>query len=123
MKVVLQRVKESSVIIDNKVYNSINNGLMVLVGFTEGDTSIDIDYIVKKICNLRIFEDENGVMNKSVIDVGGEIAAAYSKVLYSNEEKADVLHSCKYCIDGELAATNNIKIKLKIISPCTFVKH
>ena len=63
MRVVVQRVKNSSVTIDNNVFNEIDKGLMVLVGFTEGDTSLDIDYCVKKVSNLRIFDDENGVMN------------------------------------------------------------
>ena len=73
MKVVVQRVSKANVTIDNKVYNSINNGLMILVGFTEGDNSFDIDYIVKKVVNLRIFDDENGVMNKSILDIKGSI--------------------------------------------------
>ena len=89
MRVVVQRVKESSVTIDNKVYNNINNGLMVLVGFTEGDTSSDIDYCVKKISNLRIFDDENGVMNKSIIDVGGSILSISQFTLYADTRKGN----------------------------------
>lgn len=83
MRVVIQRVASSSVSIDNKIYNSINNGLMVLSCFTEGDTSEDIDYIVKKIVNLRIFDDEVGVMNKSILDVGGEILSISQFTLYA----------------------------------------
>ena len=83
MKVVIQRVASSSVSIDNKIYNSINNGLMILSCFTEGDTSEDIDYIVKKIVNLRIFDDEVGVMNKSILDVGGEILSISQFTLYA----------------------------------------
>lgn len=83
MRVVIQRVASSSVLIDNKIYNSINNGLMVLSCFTEGDTSEDIDYIVKKIVNLRIFDDEVGVMNKSILDVGGEILSISQFTLYA----------------------------------------
>ena len=83
MKVVIQRVASSSVLIDNKIYNTINNGLMVLSCFTEGDTSEDIDYIVKKIVNLRIFDDEVGVMNKSILDVGGEIISISQFTLYA----------------------------------------
>ena len=89
MKVVVQRVKESSVVIDGKVYNSIKNGLMVLVGFTQDDTSCDIDYIVKKVVNLRIFDDENGVMNKSVIDVGGSILSISQFTLYGDARKGN----------------------------------
>lgn len=83
MRVVIQRVASSSVLIDNKIFNSINNGLMVLSCFTEGDTSEDIDYIVKKIVNLRIFDDEVGVMNKSILDVGGEILSISQFTLYA----------------------------------------
>ena len=83
MKVVIQRVASSSVLIDNKIYNTINNGLLVLSCFTEGDTSEDIDYIVKKIVNLRIFDDEVGVMNKSILDVTGEILSISQFTLYA----------------------------------------
>ena len=89
MKVVVQRVKKSSVSIDNKIYNSINNGLMVLVGFTDGDTSNDIDYVVKKIVNLRIFDDEDGVMNRSVIDINGEILSISQFTLYADTKKGN----------------------------------
>ena len=89
MKVVIQRVSEANVTIDNKIYNSIENGLMVLVGFTEGDNSLDIDYVVKKICNLRIFDDENGVMNKSVIDVCGSILSISQFTLYADTRKGN----------------------------------
>ena len=89
MRVVIQRVIESSVTIDNKIFNSINNGLMILVGFTEGDTSTDIDYIVKKIVNLRIFDDENGVMNKSILDTNGTILSISQFTLYANTKKGN----------------------------------
>ena len=89
MKVVIQRVKEASVTINNKVYNSINNGFMVLVAFTEGDNSLDIDYIVKKIVNLRVFDDENGVMNKSILDTNGSILSISQFTLYANTKKGN----------------------------------
>lgn len=89
MKVVIQRVKKSSVRIDDKIYNSIDNGLMVLVGFTEGDTSLDIDYCVKKIVNLRIFDDENGIMNKSVIDASGSILSISQFTLFADTKKGN----------------------------------
>ncbi len=89
MRVVIQRVSDASVTIDNKVYNSINNGFMVLVGFTEGDNSLDIDYIVKKIVNLRIFDDENGVMNKSILDTNGTILSISQFTLYANTKKGN----------------------------------
>ena len=71
MKVVIQRSNNSNVKIDNKIYNEIDKGLVIFSCFTEGDTIEDINYIVKKIVNLRIFDDENGVMNKSIIGVFG----------------------------------------------------
>lgn len=89
MKVVIQKVKEASVTINNKVYNSINNGFMVLVAFTEGDNSLDIDYIVKKIVNLRVFDDENGVMNKSILDTNGSILSISQFTLYANTKKGN----------------------------------
>lgn len=89
MKVVVQRVKSSSVTIDNKIYNSIDKGLMVLVGFTEGDNTSDIDYIVKKIVNLRIFDDESGIMNKSIIDTKGSILSISQFTLYADTKKGN----------------------------------
>jgi D-tyrosyl-tRNA(Tyr) deacylase len=83
MRVVVQRSKNSNVVIDNKVYNSIDKGLVVLSCFTENDTIEDIDYIVKKIINLRIFDDENGVMNKSILDINGEILSISQFTLYA----------------------------------------
>ena len=73
MKVVIQRALASSVEVDNKLINKIEKGMVILVGVNVEDTSEDVDYLVRKTLNLRIFDDENGVMNKSVIDVNGEI--------------------------------------------------
>ena len=87
MRVVVQRSLESSVTVDSKIVGEINSGLVLLVGFTPGDTEKEIDYMVKKVLNLRIFDDENGVMNKSVLDVGGEILSISQFTLYGNAEK------------------------------------
>lgn len=73
MKVVVQRSKYSSVTVDNQLINEIDKGLVLLVGIHNDDTESDVDYLVKKVVNLRIFDDENGVMNKSILDVGGSI--------------------------------------------------
>ena len=73
MKVVIQRCKSGSCTVDDKIVSKIDKGLVVLAGFNVNDTIDDINYIVKKIVNLRIFDDENGVMNRSVIDVNGEV--------------------------------------------------
>ena len=87
MKVVIQRAKNSKVEIDGKINGSIDNGLVVLVGFTYGDTLEDIDYMVNKVVNLRIFDDENGVMNKSILDVGGSILSISQFTLYADTKK------------------------------------
>ena len=84
MRVIVQRSKKSSVSIDNKIVGIIDSGLVVLVGFTQTDTLKDIEYIVNKIVKLRIFDDENGVMNKSILDVGGSILSISQFTLYAN---------------------------------------
>ena len=89
MKVVIQRVKNASVSIDNKLYSEITNGFMILVGFTDGDTSEDIDYIVRKVINLRIFDDEYGVMNKSILDARGTILSVSQFTLYADTRKGN----------------------------------
>lgn len=73
MKVVIQRALSSSVEVDNKLINKIEKGMVILVGVNVEDTSEDVDYLVRKTLNLRIFDDENGIMNKSILDAGGEI--------------------------------------------------
>mgnify|MGYP002537477578 FL=1 len=87
MKVVVQRSKKSSVEVDNVVVGSIDKGLVVLVGFTHGDNIHDIEYLVDKIINLRIFDDENGVMNKSILDVNGSILSVSQFTLYADTLK------------------------------------
>lgn len=73
MKLVIQRVKEASVTIDNKLFSSIQKGLLVLFGVEKDDSEDMLEYYAQKLLKLRIFEDENGKMNKSVCDTGGEI--------------------------------------------------
>ena len=73
MKVVIQRVKSSSVQIDQKIKSEIEMGLLVFIGFCDEDTKSDVEWLVNKILNLRIFNDKQGVMNESLIDVNGEI--------------------------------------------------
>ena len=89
MKVVVQRSKKSSVEVDNVVVGSIDKGLVVLVGFTHGDDIHDIEYLVDKIINLRIFDDENGVMNKSILDVNGSILSVSQFTLYADCSKGN----------------------------------
>ena len=73
MRAVIQRVKECSVTVDGELCSSITEGLMVLLGIGEDDTDEDISWLTGKIINMRIFDDENGVMNRSVMDVKGNI--------------------------------------------------
>ena len=73
MKLVIQRVKESSVEIDNKIKAEIGKGLLVLIGISQEDNKLDVEWLVNKVLNIRIFNDSDGIMNKSIIDIKGEI--------------------------------------------------
>ena len=84
MRAVVQRVKESSVTVGDELVGSIGPGLMVLIGVSKEDTDKDLKYIVEKVMNLRIFDDESGVMNRSVLDVGGSILAVSQFTLYGD---------------------------------------
>lgn len=87
MKLVIQRSKEAKVEVNEKIVGSINHGLVVLVGFTPGDTETDIDYLIDKIIHLRIFDDESGVMNRSLLDVKGSILSISQFTLYADTKK------------------------------------
>ena len=87
MRVIVQRSKESSVSVNNKLINKIDHGLVLLVGFTQNDTEKDLDYLVNKIINLRIFDDEKHVMNKSILDTKGEILSISQFTLYADTKK------------------------------------
>ena len=89
MKALVQRSGKSSVVVEGKTIGKIDNGLVVLVGFTEGDDLEKIQYIVKKIVNLRIFDDENGVMNKSILDYGGSVLSISQFTLYADTKKGN----------------------------------
>lgn len=89
MKVLVQRSLKSSVSVNNSVVGSIDHGLVLFAGFTHNDTLQDIDYLVKKVVNLRIFDDENGVMNKSILDVGGSILSISQFTLYADTKKGN----------------------------------
>lgn len=89
MRIVVQRSLSSSVSIDGKVVGKINEGMVLLVGFTFGDCEKEIDYLVKKIINLRIFNDENGIMNRSILDVKGEVLSISQFTLYANTKKGN----------------------------------
>lgn len=87
MRVVVQRTKKASVTVDGEIVGSIPFGLMLLVGVTHDDTESDAAYVAEKIANLRIFEDENGKMNDSVLDKGGHILSVSQFTLYGDCRK------------------------------------
>ncbi|MBR5727308.1 MAG: D-tyrosyl-tRNA(Tyr) deacylase [Muribaculaceae bacterium] len=89
MRIVIQRVLEASVTIDGNQYSKIGPGLMVLVGVREGDTLDDVKWLAAKTASLRIFDDENGVMNRSVIDVSGEVLAVSQFTLNASTKKGN----------------------------------
>ena len=89
MRVLIQRVKDASVTVDNKVISLIHNGLLVFVGIEEQDNREDILWLTKKIANIRLFDDENGVMNRSVIEAGGDILAVSQFTLMASTKKGN----------------------------------
>lgn len=89
MRAVIQRVKEASVTIDNTVKSHIGIGFLVLLGVEEADSQQDIDWLIKKIVLLRVFNDQNGVMNRSVLDVGGDIIVVSQFTLMASYKKGN----------------------------------
>ena len=89
MRVLVQRSKEANVKIDNKIVGQIDQGLVLLVGFTNGDNIENIKYLVNKVINLRIFPDESGVMNKSILEYGGKILSISQFTLYAETKKGN----------------------------------
>lgn len=89
MRVLIQRVKNASVTIDGKEISKINKGFLVFVGITHTDTEKEADYLVKKVTNLRVFEDENGKMNLSLKDVDGKLLVVSQFTLYGNCENGN----------------------------------
>lgn len=89
MKILVQRSLNSNVSVDNKIVGQIEKGLVLFVGFTYGDTIDDIKYLIKKVINLRIFDDEKGSMNKSILDVSGSILSISQFTLYADIKKGN----------------------------------
>lgn len=89
MRVVIQRVTHASVTINGMVKSSIGNGFLLLLGIEESDGHEDIDWLVKKITNLRVFDDENGVMNRSIMDSGGEFLVISQFTLFASYKKGN----------------------------------
>lgn len=89
MRIVIQRVAHASVTIEGKVKSSIGKGFMILVGIEEADQTEDVEWLTKKVVNLRVFEDENGVMNRSILDIEGEILLVSQFTLHASYKKGN----------------------------------
>ena len=87
MKVVLQRTKQASVTVNQEVTGSISHGYMLLVGITHEDTMKDVDYCARKVAEIRLFEDDEGKMNRSIHEVGGQILSVSQFTLYADTKK------------------------------------
>ena len=89
MRAVIQRVSKASVTIEGNVKSAIGQGFLIFLGVCEEDTMEDVDWLVKKIANLRVFDDENHVMNRSIIDVQGEALVVSQFTLYASYKKGN----------------------------------
>ena len=99
MRIVVQRVKHASVTIDGNIKSAIQNGLLILLGIGENDDESDIKWLVNKVASLRIFDDEQGVMNKSVMDIGGEALVVSQFTLMASYKKGNrpsYIHAAKH---------------------------
>ena len=122
MRVLIQRVKKASVTVDNKLISLIDKGLLIFVGICDEDNDEDIEWLTKKIANIRLFDDENGVMNLSVTDTGGDILAVSQFPLMASTKKGNrpsyikaakpdisVPLYEKFCTEMEIAVNKPIK--------------
>ena len=89
MRAVIQRVSHASVTIGNTMKSAIQHGFLILIGICEDDLSEDVDWLVRKVANLRIFDDDQGIMNRSIIDVGGEALVVSQFTLYASYKKGN----------------------------------
>jgi D-tyrosyl-tRNA(Tyr) deacylase len=89
MRVLVQRSKKSSVKVDNKVVGQILKGMVLFVGFTAGDSEENIDYMIQKILKLRIFDDDNNVMNRNILETNGEVLSISQFTLYADTKKGN----------------------------------
>lgn len=120
MRLLLQRSLESKVEVNGEIVGQIPYGFVALVSFTEGDTIKDIDYLVEKMIHLRVFDDENGVMNRSLLDVNGSILSISQFTLYADTKKGrrpSYMHALRGEESSQLYTLFNEKIKALGI-PC-----
>lgn len=89
MRVLVQRSKKSSVKVDNKVVGQISKGMVLFIGFTAGDSEENIDYMIQKILKLRIFDDDNNVMNRNILETNGEVLSISQFTLYADTKKGN----------------------------------
>ena len=89
MRIVIQRVQHASVTIDGEVHSAIQQGFLILLGVCDEDTSEDVDWLVKKVAALRVFDDENHVMNRSIMDIGGEALVVSQFTLFASYKKGN----------------------------------
>ena len=89
MRIVIQRVSRASVTIEGTVKSAIEKGYLILIGVCEGDTEEDVDWLVRKVIGLRVFDDENGVMNRSIMDVDGNILVISQFTLFASYKKGN----------------------------------
>lgn len=117
MRILVQRSLNSNVSVNNNIVGQINKGLVIFVGFTKGDTKKEIDYLINKLLNLRIFDDETGIMNKSVLDADGEILSISQFTLYADTKKGNrpsYINAMKNIEASKLYDLFNQKLKTKI---------
>lgn len=142
MKLVVQRVTKASVEVEGKIVGKINKGFMVLLGVAQGDSKEQADYLVKKLCNLRVFEDENEKMNLALKDVGGELliisqftlcadTTSGNRPSFTGAAKPDIANElyeyfCKQCSDNGINVEKGIfgadmKVSLVNDGPVTII--
>ena len=122
MRILIQRVKKASVTVDNELISLIDKGLLVFVGIGEDDNDEDIQWLAKKIANIRLFDDENGVMNRSVTDIDGDVLSVSQFTLMASTKKGNrpsyikaakpeisVPLYDKFCTEVEIAINKPIK--------------
>lgn len=114
MKIVIQRCLEAKVTIDNEVYSQINHGMVLLVSFEQNDSLADVEYCANKISKLRIFEDENNKINKSIFDVNGQILSISQFSLYGDLINGNRPSFTK-CLNANLAKDLYHQFNLKLL--------